>query len=277
MTHKKLPLTVCMVIYNEEAVIERALLSCADLADEVLVVHDGACSDNSLAICKQYGARIVVREHVGIAEPHRAWMYGEAKNDWILQLDADEFLSEELRAALPTLICADDVACYALVWPNWDGKKYVTTGWPHKKALFRRDKIEFLALPHCEVIPTQGKVEQVTYVLEHRPCYDNVTIKTFRTKWMKWLKIHASYLLKNPATYHRYPADARIQTPRYYMIVSHPYLFALPLGLYQAWQALISGGYRAGIRGLKTSLFIGMYYVCMAIEVGRLEAVVNML
>lgn len=276
MQKQKLPITACLVIYNEEKIIGRALSSIVDLVDEILVVHDGPCMDSSLEIAKHYGATVFVREHCGIAEPHRAWLYGQAKYNWILQIDADEFLSAELQAVLPDLIADNDVNCYELVWPNWDGTKYRTHDWPHKKALFRKDAIQFLALPHCEVIPT-GIVKKVPYVLEHRPNYDNVTVESFRNKWMKWVKIHAKFLMKDPSTYARYPEDAAIQVPKYYAIVKHPYLLALPLGIYQGMQSLLSGGYKAGFRGLKTSFFIGLYYVQLAIEVGQLEQIAQKL
>lgn len=272
---KKIPISVCLVIYNEEIILERALLSVVEWADEILVVHDGECKDASLEICKKYGAAVYVRPHEGIAEPHRAWMYGVAQHDWILQLDADEYVSDGLARALPELIGASDVAVYELVWPNWDGTRYTTQGWPHKKALFNRKKIEFLALPHSEVLPFKGSLVQTPYVLEHRPAYDNVTWKMFRTKWLKWTKIHAAYMLRSPETYQRFPPNAKVTTPRYYVITRHPYLLAVPLAIYQGMQSILSGGYRAGIRGLKTSLFIGMYYLYMALEVAELKRIIE--
>src|ERR1700739_188285 len=97
---KKAPVSAYMVIFNEEKVIERALKSIYQVVDEIVVVYDGPCRDNSLKICQKFGAKIFVRKHSGEAEPHRPFSFEKAKNNWILQLDADEYLSPALQKNL---------------------------------------------------------------------------------------------------------------------------------------------------------------------------------
>ena len=41
-------------------------------------------------------------------------------------MDADEFLSEELKEKLPTLIKGKEIDAYAFLWKVWNGKKYLT-------------------------------------------------------------------------------------------------------------------------------------------------------
>ncbi len=262
-------ISAVFVVYNEEKVIRTALESIKGLVDEILVVHDGPCTDKTLEICHGYGAKTFERPYQGNAEPHRPWLYEKAKGPWILQLDADESLSAGLAAALPLLTKAKDVAIYELVWPTWNGERYITHGWPHKKALFRKDRVSFLGLPHCEVLPNSGKIITTHYILEHKPNYDNFSWKIFRTKWKKWVTIHANWIARDPKNYSHFPKNGSIVLPRYYSIKNHPVFLSLPLGVYQGLMAFTSGGYRLGLQGLKVSFMIFCYWVSVGYFVAK--------
>lgn len=186
----KLPISAVLVIYNEEEVLERCLTSCADLVDEIIVVHDGECSDKSLEIAAKYTQNIFVRDRVGSAEPHRAFTYQQAKNEWILQLDADEFLSEELRQNLGKLI-EQNVDIYALAWPKWYQGKYYFGD--YKRALFRKNSVYYIAVTHEYVKPIDRTkvIKKVDYPLMHQPMYENISWSCFRTKWLRLAKVHA--------------------------------------------------------------------------------------
>jgi glycosyltransferase involved in cell wall biosynthesis len=188
-------ITACLVVCNEEKLIGRCLASLRSAVDEIIVAHDGPCGDRTLEIAQEYGAKIFVLEKIGECDPHRPLVYGLAA-DWILRIDADEFLSEDLRKNLRNLAADSAVDAYDFVWPYWDGKKKITHGWPYKRCLFRRNKISFLGLPHF-VPQVNGTVKIKDYVLEHQPLYNNYSFKIFRQKWLGWAKIHASYYAKD--------------------------------------------------------------------------------
>ena len=267
---KNTQVSACLVIFNEEKIIERCLKSIYKVVDEIIVVHDGKCSDNSLKICKKYGAKIFIEEHVGEAEPHRVFTFEKAKGDWILQIDADEYLSDKLKKALPKLIEDKQVDCYEFIWPYWDGQKYRSTNWPTKKALFRKNKISFAAFPHSEVI-VDGVTKKVNLRLEHKPKYDNFSIKAFKNKHLKWARIHAKYLLKDKSNFVTFPKDKPVKLPRYYILKNHPILLTFPLAFYQGFHSLKSGGLKSGWLGIKSSLVIFFYYLFMGIEVTKLK------
>src|SRR5207237_770773 len=103
LANRKQSITACIVAHNEGAVIERCIQSIVNLVDEIHVVHDGPCTDNTLSICKKYTDHVAIRPAVGEAEPHRAWMFSQVKTDWIIQLDSDEYLSGELQRNLNRL------------------------------------------------------------------------------------------------------------------------------------------------------------------------------
>jgi len=87
-------ISVVMLAYEEEDVIRRSLQKATELADEIHVV-DSYSDDATAEIAESHGATVHQREWQGYAD---AWQYGfdRAEGDWILQLGADEVLSDRL-------------------------------------------------------------------------------------------------------------------------------------------------------------------------------------
>lgn len=90
---EKIPCSVVVCTKNEELNIERCL-SNLFYFDDVVVV-DSSSSDRTLEICKKYGVRIIDFVWNGRYPKKRNWslINGELKNDWVLFLDADEYVS----------------------------------------------------------------------------------------------------------------------------------------------------------------------------------------
>lgn len=171
-----------MVIYNEEKLIERCLSSIVDFCEEIIIIHDGECSDKTLDIARKYTKRIYIKEHIGEAEPHRPVAYEHATCKWILKIDADEYLTEVSKKIIRAELCAATPADgYALIWPIWNGEKYLTSKWPFKPCLFRKDKMHFIAFMHSEET-VDGEMKRLDARLEHQPQYNNLSFKTLWTK-----------------------------------------------------------------------------------------------
>lgn len=135
---KRNDLTAVLVVRNEEKLIERALNSVKQVTNNVIVIHDGKCKDNTLQICNKHRCKVYIRKELGEAEFHRAWSYGIVKTKWILQIDADEYLSDDLIKNIDSLLDNNKVDCWEFLWPYFDGKRYRTKKWPYKKALLRK-------------------------------------------------------------------------------------------------------------------------------------------
>lgn len=90
----KLPLSVFIIAKNEEDRIFHTINSVIDWVDEVIVIDSGS-TDNTVALAISLGATVVYHEWQGYGLQK---IYGESlcKNDWILNLDADEELSSNL-------------------------------------------------------------------------------------------------------------------------------------------------------------------------------------
>jgi glycosyltransferase involved in cell wall biosynthesis len=186
-------ISACLVVRNEEAVIERCLASLADLVEEIVLVHDGECQDATLEIAERYGCRIFLRPLVGHAEATTVFAFEQLRGEWILSLDADEYLSEPLRSGLRELVCAPDVNGYELLWRMWDGQRYITENGPYKLALFRRANVHVLGMHHSPE-RVDPPVRRSELQLEHRPAYNNYALRTVLTKWRRSARIHAREL-----------------------------------------------------------------------------------
>src|SRR5947209_2132587 len=99
----EVPVSVCLVVHNEGQVIERCMRSLAGLEAEIVVVHDGPCTDDTLDIARRYNARVFVRPFAGHSEHHRPFAYQRARGEWLPNVDAGEFLSPEMAAVRPEL------------------------------------------------------------------------------------------------------------------------------------------------------------------------------
>ena len=84
-------LTLCMIVKNEEAQIERCLQSAKDAVDDIVVVDTGS-TDRTVEICKSFGARVYHHPWEDSFSKARNQALKYVKTEWALQLDADEEL-----------------------------------------------------------------------------------------------------------------------------------------------------------------------------------------
>lgn len=87
-------ISAVVITLNEERNIERCLLSLSKVADELLVV-DSFSVDETENICRKFNAKFVQHQFEGYG-PQKRYAVTQASYDFILSLDADEELSEEL-------------------------------------------------------------------------------------------------------------------------------------------------------------------------------------
>ncbi|MCW3091211.1 MAG: glycosyltransferase family 2 protein [Ferruginibacter sp.] len=101
-----------IITYNEEQNIRRTL-SKLTWCDEIVVV-DSFSSDNTVAICKEFGCKIFSRTFDGYGA-QKQFAVSQATNDWILCIDADEVLADRLVTEIQkTLISNEEYAGYSM-------------------------------------------------------------------------------------------------------------------------------------------------------------------
>ncbi len=92
-------LSLCMIVKNEEDCLATCLESVKGVVDEVVVVDTGS-TDTTCDIASDYGAKIIKYEWMDDFSAARNVSLQNATGDYILWLDADEYLSSESRATL---------------------------------------------------------------------------------------------------------------------------------------------------------------------------------
>jgi len=98
-------LSLCIATFNEEKNIHYPLDSVYELVDEVVIV-DGGSTDKTVEKAKAYGSKvkIFIENNPPMFHINKQKAIERAKGEWILQLDADEALSDELKHEIKTIV-----------------------------------------------------------------------------------------------------------------------------------------------------------------------------
>ena len=97
----KLPVSCFIIAKNEADRLPRTIESVRDIVDEVVVIDSGS-TDGTVEIAARLGARVIYNAWPGFGQQKR---FGEmqCRNDWLLNLDADEVVSPALAAEMRPL------------------------------------------------------------------------------------------------------------------------------------------------------------------------------
>ena len=138
-------LSVVVLSKNEERNIEECLKSVDGWAEEIVLVDD-LSSDNTVKIASNYTDKILSRR-MDVEGRQRNFAYAQAKNLWVLSLDADERVSQELKKEIEDVLSKEtQYNGFTIPRRNFIGDYWVRYGgWypsPQLK-LFRRDKFRY--------------------------------------------------------------------------------------------------------------------------------------
>jgi len=102
-------LSVVIITYNEEENILRCVNSVKDLADEIVIV-DSFSADRTVEICNSTGCKVFLHPFEGYGQ-QKQFGVDQAGNNWILSLDADEVVTNELKQEIRTLLQKGTIPC----------------------------------------------------------------------------------------------------------------------------------------------------------------------
>src|SRR5258707_1230371 len=127
-------ITATIITLNEEKKLAGCLSSLSGIADEIVVVDSGS-TDETESIARRFTDKFYFNKWPGYAE-QKNLAAEKSSSDWILSLDADEHLSEELKRSISG-IKSNDIAISAFRFPRktfYLGRWIEHSGWyPDRK------------------------------------------------------------------------------------------------------------------------------------------------
>lgn len=215
----KVPLSVVVIAHNEEMRIKNCLSS-VQWADDLLVVIDPETQDRTAEIARELGARVLVESWRGFG-PQKSFAASQAKNDWVLSLDADEEASPGLSAEIQSSFASlDPKSAYRIPrssyhlgrWIRFGGwspdyqvrlfnRKF--SGWNqatiHEKveaetvATFKHSLLHFLFENLAEQINTNNRYSSL---LAEKDFKEGKRFSILKLIFKPWIKFFETYLLK---------------------------------------------------------------------------------
>ena len=170
----RLPLSVFIIARDEADRISRPIGSVIDWVDEVIVIDSGS-TDNTVAVAEKLGAKVVHNDWPGYG-PQKRFGEDQCRNDWLLNLDADEEITPELAAEIHAKF-ADGSYSQADGWRIMIRDMYAHESAPaqhaygyHQIRLYDRRKGRFSdSIVHDTVRPEGGaRIDNLSGIMAHR-------------------------------------------------------------------------------------------------------------
>jgi glycosyltransferase involved in cell wall biosynthesis len=169
------PISVVIICKNEAAVIGATLQSLQGLTDDV-IVYDNGSTDNTTEIARQFNVNVHQGSWEGFGKT-KAKANKLAKHDWILSLDADERIDEELKRSLLAIEPDSESTVYDLRFKNYLGNKLLKHGeWGYDWhiRLFNRKAVHWNteAVHETLVLPGNASVKKLKGAVLHQTMKD---------------------------------------------------------------------------------------------------------
>ena len=187
----KIAVSVAIITKNEDRNIKDALESVRDFDD--IVVVDAFSSDNTAEVCREYTERVYEQEWQGFAAQKQTAI-DHAKNDWVLILDSDERVTQELKQEIMKKVNENTLSGFYIPRKNFFLGKWIRhSGWwpDHTLRLFRKDFSRMEPRAVHEKVNVNGAVGYINAPFEH---YTYRTISEYIGKMDNYASLSAEEL-----------------------------------------------------------------------------------
>lgn len=182
-------ISLCMIVKNEQLVLEKCLDSIKDVVDEIIIVDTGS-NDLTINIAKKYTHKIFQLKWIDDFSYARNYSISKATKDYILWLDADDYLDVSQLNKLKKLKLSIDgsIDMYYLLYNfNDDYEPF------YRERIFKNNgKFKFIGKVHEVIIPS-GKIKYETITIRQTikevkdnsrnlKIYEKMDINTFSTR-----------------------------------------------------------------------------------------------
>lgn len=162
-------ISLCMIVKDEEKILDRCLSSISDIMDEIIIVDTGS-TDNTKNIAYKYTDKVYDFEWVNDFAKARNYSFSKATRDYIMWLDADDVILQEDYIKLKKLKEEMDgtVDVYMLNYNYAQDELGNCTIMQKRERILKRDKDFKWVSPIHEVIAPSGKIVDVDITITHK-------------------------------------------------------------------------------------------------------------
>ena len=189
-------LSVVLATYNEEANIGKCLAAVKNLADEIIIV-DGSSTDKTREIATDHGAKVFKTANKPNFHINKQIAIDKAKNDWVLQLDADEIIPPKLAKEIQTTIEKNQTSdAYWIKRQNFFLGTFLKKGGQYPDPVIRLFKKGRAYLPQKDVheqMVVKGELGTLENPMQH---YTAPTFERYLTNANRYTSFTAAQLKK---------------------------------------------------------------------------------
>lgn len=194
-------LSLCIAAFNEEKNIHYPLDSAIDLVDEVVIV-DGGSTDRTVEIAKSYGKkiRIISSDNPKMFHQNKQKAIEAAKGKWILQLDADEALSDQLKKEIKNILEINSgMVAYYIPRKNWFLTKFLEKGGQYPDYTIRLYRNGYARFP-CKDVHENVEIidnSKIGYLKNPILHYADPNFERYLTRWNRYTTLEVENLKKS--------------------------------------------------------------------------------
>jgi glycosyltransferase involved in cell wall biosynthesis len=198
-------ITPLVLTYNEAPNIDRTLAKLR-WASRVVVV-DSFSTDETEAICARYPNVDLKRRRFDSHAEQWNWGLDQVQSDWVLSLDADYVLSDELITELTGLVLTDRTAgFYARFAYCVFGKQLRGSLYPPRVVLFRPATCRYVQDGHTQRLQVGGEVGWLSALIQHD---DRKPIDRWIADQLRYAALEAKHLSATPRSELSWPDRMR--------------------------------------------------------------------
>ena len=229
-------LTAIIPTGNEAHNIVDAIKS-IDFADEIIIV-DSFSTDQTIELAKPLATKILQRKYEN-SSSQKNWAIPQAKHQWVLILDADERVTQNLKEEIQKIINSNtEFSGFWIKRENYFmGKKVHFSGWQGDKVirLLKRDECQYENKNvHAEII-SSGKIGKLKNLLTHNTFVN-------KASYLKKIQRYAKWQAKD--------YDKKVNNITYFHTILKPILrflkhYIVQLGILDGYVGFIISSYQA--------------------------------
>lgn len=171
--------------------MDRCLESVKGLAEEIVIV-DGGSTDRTPEIAKKFGAKVFVKDNPPIFHINKQRANDLASGEWVLQLDADEVVSPQLKKEIKDTINGNPAENgFWIPRANFFLGKFLTKGGTYPDYTLRLYRKSYGRLP-CKSVHEQAEVKgEIGYLKNDLRHYADQTFGRYLFRFNRYTDLEA--------------------------------------------------------------------------------------